>query len=287
MADRTTAVRNSTGRLKRVLLGKPTYHRNIPVSDVARDLDDAGVERDLETKVKQHKELQDVFRQLSIDISWVTLEPEKLPWQMFTRDFGVNTPQGVLIGRFRYQERKGEEIAARRSLEDLGETLLPKQITRGAAEGGDLFWLDQETLVIGNGNRSTYAGYEQAKEILTPYGQRVFVIEFLSKWNHLDNNFGPVADKLALVNEDALPEYFLGMLDGLGWELIRLPGEYGRTCEINLLALGDDRVLSFRGNRLNERLRAMGLQVYDPEYSVFVEHGGGIHCSTFELEREP
>ena len=287
MADRTTAVRNSTGRLKRVLLGKPTYHRNIPVSDVARDLDDAGVERDLETKVKQHKELEDVFRQLSIDISWVTLEPEKLPWQMFTRDFGVNTPQGVLVGRFRYQERKGEEIAAKRSLEDLGETLLPKQITRGAAEGGDLFWLDQETLVIGNGNRSTYAGYEQAKEILTPYGQRVFVIEFLSKWNHLDNNFGPVADKLALVNEDALPEYFLGMLDGLGWELIRLPGEYGRTCEINLLALGDDRVLSFRGNRLNERLRAMGLQVYDPEYSVFVEHGGGIHCSTFELEREP
>jgi N-dimethylarginine dimethylaminohydrolase len=287
MADRTTAVRNSTGRLKRVLLGKPTYHRNIPVSDVARDLDDAGVERDHETKVKQHKELEDVFRQLSIDISWVALEPEKMPWQMFTRDFGVNTPQGVLIGRFRYQERKGEEIAARRSLEDFGETLLPKQITRGAAEGGDLFWLDQETLVIGNGNRSTYAGYEQAKEILTPYGQLVFVIEFLSKWNHLDNNFGPVADKLALVNEDALPGYFLGMLDGLGWELIRLPGEYGRTCEINLLALGDDRVLSFRGNRLNERLRAMGLQVYDPEYSVFVEHGGGIHCSTFELEREP
>jgi len=287
MADRTTAVHNSTGRLKRVLLGKPTYHRNIPVSDVARDLDDAGVERDRETKVKQHKELEDVFRQLSIDISWVSLEPEKMPWQMFTRDFGVNTPQGVLVGRFRYQERKGEEIAAKKSLEDLGETLLPSQITRGAAEGGDLFWLDKETLVIGNGNRSTYAGYEQAKEILTPYGQRVYVIEFLSKWNHLDNNFGPVADKLALVNEDALPGYFLGMLDGLGWELIRLPGEYGRTCEINLLAMGDDRVLSFRGNRLNDRLRAMGLHVYDPEYSVFVEHGGGIHCSTFELEREP
>jgi N-dimethylarginine dimethylaminohydrolase len=34
-------------------------------------------------------------------------------------------------------------------------------------------------------------------------------------------------------------------------------------------------------------LRAMGLEVFDPEYSCFVEHGGGIHCSTFELEREP
>lgn len=287
MTGRKTAVFNSTGRLKRVLLGKPTYHRNIPVSDVARDVDDAGIQRDQATKVRQHQQLEDVFRQLNIDISWVTLEPEKLPWQMFTRDFGTNTPEGVLVGRFRYQERKGEEIAAKRSLQELGETLLPQQVTRGAVEGGDCFWLDQQTLVIGNGNRSTHAGFEQAREILTPHGLRIFVIEFLSKWNHLDNNFGPVADKLALANEDALPGYFFGMLDGLGWKTIRLPGEYARTCEINLLAMGDDRVLSFRGNRLNERLKAIGLQVYDPEYSVFVEHGGGIHCSTFELEREP
>jgi N-dimethylarginine dimethylaminohydrolase len=76
------------------------------------------------------------------------------------------------------------------------------------------------------------------------------------------------------------------MLDGLGWELIKVPGEYGRTCEINVLALGDDRVLSFRGNRLNEAMKAHGLKVFDPEYSIFVAHGGGVHCSTFELERE-
>lgn len=154
-------------------------------------------------------------------------------------------------------------------------------------EGGDCFWLDENTLVIGNGNRSTYSGFENAREILTEYDKNVYVIEFLSKWNHLDNNFAPLADKLALVNEDALPGYFFGILDALGWELVRVPGEYARTSEINVLALGDDRVLSFQGNRLNERLKAMGLVVFDPEYSCFVEHGGGIHCSTFELEREP
>jgi N-dimethylarginine dimethylaminohydrolase len=276
MAFKTTAVFNSTGTLKRVLLGKPTYHRNIPVSDVARDLDDAGIKRDAETKLRQHGEMEDVFRELGIEVSWVQLEPEKLPWQMYTRDFGVNTP-----------ERKGEEIGAQRTLVQRGETVLPKQITKGAMEGGDCFWLDKDTLLIGNGNRSTYAGYENSREILSELGHRVFVIEFLSKWNHLDNNFGPLAGKLALANEDALPGYFFGILDALGWEVIRVPGEYARTCEINVLALGQDRVLSFRGNRLNERLKASGLKVYDPEYSVFVEHGGGIHCSTFELEREP
>jgi N-dimethylarginine dimethylaminohydrolase len=286
MAAKRTEIFNSTGTLKRVLLGKPTYHANIPVSDVARDVDDAGVHWDREEKSKQHKELESVFQQLGIEISWVELEPEKMPWQMFTRDFGVNSPDGVLIGRFRYLERKGEEIGAKRTLEKLGEKLLPRAIKRGAMEGGDCFWLDEETLLIGNGNRSTYSGFENAREIMAEYGRRVFVIEFLSKWNHLDNNFAPLTDKLALVNEDALPGYLFGILDALGWELIRLPGEYARTSEINLLALGEDRVLSFKGNRLNQRLRALGLEVFDPEYSIFVEHGGGVHCSTFELERD-
>jgi N-dimethylarginine dimethylaminohydrolase len=205
---------------------------------------------------------------------------------MFTRDFGTNTPMGVMIGRFRYLERKGEEIGAKRSLEAMSEILLPKQITRGAVEGGDCYWLDEDTLVIGNGNRSTYAGFENAKELMADYGKHVFVIEFLSKWNHLDMIFQPVADKLAVICEDAVPDYFLGILDVLGWELIKVRGEYARRCEINMLALGNDRVLSFRGNRLNEMLKAHGLTVYDPEYSYFADAGGGPHCSTFELDRE-
>jgi N-dimethylarginine dimethylaminohydrolase len=192
-----------------------------------------------------------------------------------------------LVGRFRYRERKGEEVMAKKTLEQLGETTLPRQITRGCMEGGDCFWLDENTLVIGNGNRSSYAGFENAREILAEQGKRVFVIEFLSKWNHLDIIFQPVADKLAVICEDAVPDYFFGFLDALGWELIRVPGEYAFTTEINMLALGDDRVLSFRGNRINDMLKAHGLTVFDPEFRAFTSGGGGPHCYSFELEREP
>jgi N-dimethylarginine dimethylaminohydrolase len=285
MAKKSTAVYSSVGKLKRVLLAKPTYHEILPISDVARDLHDAGVKQLQKEKEQQHAELEDALRQSGAEISWVELEPEKRPWQMFTRDFGANTPDGILVGRFRYVERKGEEIVAKRSLEELGETILPKEITRGAVEGGDCFWMDEETLVIGNGNRSTYSGFEHAKEILADYGRRVFVVEFLSKWNHLDIIFQPVADKLAMVCEDAVPDYFIGFLDAMGWERIMLPGEYAMKCEINVLALGDGKVLSWKGNRVNEMLKARGLEVYDPEYSHFCAQGGGPHCSTFELER--
>ena len=281
-----TAVYNSTGKLRRVFLGKPIYDEVLPLNDHARDVLDAGGEADKELELREHEEFTDVFRQLDIEVSWVKLTP-KLPWQAYTRDFGINTPDGILLGRFRYLERKGEEVWAKESLHELGETILPKQVTRGCVEGGDCYWLNENTLVIGNGNRSTYTGFEDAREILAEYGRRVFVVEFLSKWNHLDIIFQPVADKLAVICEEAVPDYFTGFLDALGWDLIRVSGDYAYKGEINMLALGDDRVLSFRGNRINEMLRAHGLEVYDPAYSQPLVRAGGPHCSSFELEREP
>jgi len=285
MEVKNTVCFNSTGKLKRVLLCKPKYYKLLPISDVARDLADKGVEQSRDEALKVHKELENVFTDLGVDISWV--EPtEGFGWQVSTRDTGVNTPKGMLIGRFRYVERKGEEICVRKTYEKLGEKVVG-QITRGCVEGGDCFLINENTLIIGNGNRSTYSGFENAKEILSPYGIRVFVVEFLSKWNHLDMIFSPVAEKLALVCEDAVPDYLIGFLDALGWEIIRLPGEYAFRGEINMLSLGDGKVLSFRGNRINKMLKARGLEVYDPEFSFFVAAGIGPHCATLELEREP
>jgi len=84
-----------------------------------------------------------------------------------------------------------------------------------------------------------------------------------------------------------VPDYFMGFLDALGWELIKVDGDYARKTEVNMLALGDDRVLSFRGNRINEMLKSHGLQVFDPEFSFFTSFGSGPHCDSHELEREP
>lgn len=146
--SKKTVVYNATGKLKRVLLGKPDHFQYMPLSDPSRDLTDAGKKPVLDAMIQQHKEFEDVFRQLGVEISWVKLDPTLL-WQSATRDFGVNTPAGALIGRFRYRERKGEEVRGKETLEELGETILSKQIMRGCMEGGDCYWLNNEILVIG------------------------------------------------------------------------------------------------------------------------------------------
>jgi hypothetical protein len=86
------------------------------------------------------------------------------------------SPDGALIGRFRYLERKGEEVGAQRSLIELGETVLPKQITKarwraaiasgltrtpfssGTAIGPTMLriWLDSSCFRLGEGLTSSF-----------------------------------------------------------------------------------------------------------------------------------
>ncbi|MDH3694476.1 MAG: hypothetical protein OER96_07910 [Gammaproteobacteria bacterium] len=38
---------------------------------------------------------------------------------------------------------------------------------------------------------------------------------------------------------------------------------------------------------LNERLRAEGFEVFDPDMSMFTLGGGGVHCLCQSLRRKP
>jgi N-dimethylarginine dimethylaminohydrolase len=56
----------------------------------------------------------------------------------------------------------------------------------------------------------------------------------------------------------------------------------------NLLALGGDRVISpAHSVRLNEALRAEGIEVLDPALDEFARGGGSVHCMTMPLLRDP
>ena len=56
---------------------------------------------------------------------------------------------------------------------------------------------------------------------------------------------------------------------------------------VNAISLGDDRALSARYSKsLNEQLRARGIEVFDPDLSMFTLGGGGAHCLAQALRRE-
>jgi len=179
-------------------------------------------------------------------IDWETPHPDHA-WQVYTRDFGINTPAGVLIGKYRYEPRWGDEEFAIEALEKLGATIVGR-VARGAVEGGDRWLLDESTLVIGAGNRSTLEGIENAAEVLRPHGIDVVPVAFLAQWNHLDMIFAVVAEKLALYSPDGVPETYVRFLKGRGWRLLSVPLDQVMHTGCNVFAVGEGRVLSFAEN---------------------------------------
>jgi N-dimethylarginine dimethylaminohydrolase len=276
---------NSHGPLKKVLLCPPDYYEELTISEIAHRSVDAGDKVDLALAKTMHTELVDALVSAGVGVFWEEAQPEH-HWQVFTRDFGVNTPVGPLIGKFKYEARWGDEEYALEAFERMGATTCGR-VLRGAVEGGDSWMIDESTLVIGSGNRSTIRGIENAAEIMQPFGIDVMPIEFLAKWNHLDMIFSVVAEKSCLYCCEGLPNEFVTYLERLGWSMIPVPLEEVMKTGCNVLALGNDRVLSFAENRIvNKMLEAQGFVIYAPHLREFTKMGGGPHCLTFEIQRE-
>jgi N-dimethylarginine dimethylaminohydrolase len=282
-----TALRmwNSHGVLRKLLLCAPDYFEELPISEIAHRSMDSGDKVDRALAAEMHGELADALRSADVELLWET-PGEGHRWQVYTRDFGINTPAGALIGKFKYEQRWGDEEFAIDALTQADVDIVGR-VEVGAVEGGDCWLLDEATLVIGSGNRSTMRGIEQAAEIMKPLGVEVVPVEFLAKWNHLDMIFSVAAEKVCLFCEEGLPADFAKYLREAGWKMLPVPLDAVLQTGCNVLALGRDRVLSFAENPVvNEMLKAEGFSVYAPHLREFTKMGGGPHCLTFELQRD-
>ena len=104
---------------------------------------------------------------------------------------------------------------------------------------------------------------------------------------HMDGLIVPLADKLAVACVDAMEPWLVETVRGWGIELVDVGYAEARNLGVNLVALGNDKVLSMAGaNDLNDRMRAMGFEVFDPDMSMFTLGGGGVHCLCQALKRD-
>lgn len=281
------AIYNNTGLLRKVLLCPPTHYEIVPVSDFSRNALERGDKVDHKKAQAQHDELAAALRDAGVEVYYIEEPNPTRHWAVYARDFAVNSPEGNVICRFKYAERKGEEIPGEKQLKKLGYKIIGR-IERGCWEGGDNRYIDEKHLATGQGERSTWPGIYNAQEIFERQGIKVHGIPIPTKWTHLDGVFAPVARGLALIIKGEVHQWFIGFLEGRDYELVDIPvDKVEGTLALNLLCLGNDRVLSFKTNTyVNEVMRSLGLRVYDPDLTEFVDRGGGPHCLTFELERD-
>jgi N-dimethylarginine dimethylaminohydrolase len=96
-----------------------------------------------------------------------------------------------------------------------------------------------------------------------------------------------LGEKLAAVCVEQASNGFVAWLKEKGVEIVPVTLAAALKLGVNGVCLGGDRVLSTAESKdLNERLRALGLTVYDPALSSFTLGGGGAHCLMQAIRRE-
>jgi N-dimethylarginine dimethylaminohydrolase len=105
---------------------------------------------------------------------------------------------------------------------------------------------------------------------------------------HIDLMVCMLAPKLAAVCLDTTDPEIVSWLRSKQIEIVPVSFTDTMALGCNVVALGNDRVLSVASSKdLNAKLRALGFTVYDPDMSQFLLAGGGVHCMSQQLRRDP
>ncbi len=275
------------GLLHDVLLGPPDNFRWLPTSAISKATLASGAEFDPETARAQHRELVAAYE--AADVAVHILEPDPhLPYQVFARDSSVMTPNGAVVTQPAQAWRRGEYAPVIRFCQ-AKEIPVRGMITAGALEGGDVTIVEPGCLLIGNGEERTQApAAEQLAGWMSEEGWEVRIEPIPGQFVHIDVLVSILAPKLAAVCVEAASGGLVAWLTGKGFEILEVSVDDALRLGVNAMSLGGDRVISTRhSDRLNEAIRARGLEVLDPDLSAFTAGGGGAHCLAQALRREP
>jgi N-dimethylarginine dimethylaminohydrolase len=206
---------------------------------------------------------------------------------VYAHDASFPTDRGMILLHMGKPARRDEARHHERFFESLSIPILGRIEPPGLVEGGDLLWLDEETLLVGEGYRTNAEGVEQVRKLLAPLG-----VEVLS--SALPHGPGPDAclhlmslvsvldEEVALVDLPWLSVPTLRELERRGLQLVPMEPSERDSLACNVLALGRKKLLALEANeKTNARLSREGFDVRTfPGSEVSANGSGGPTCLT-------
>lgn len=274
------------GLLRDVLIGPPQHYRWQSGNAMSRRSMRLGVEFDADLARQQYDEMVAAYRDAGVRCHF--LEPDvNLPYQVYARDSSVMTPWGPIVTQLQSPWRRGEWSSVVQLYMKLGVPIYDV-VTAGSFEGGDYMIAEPGTVLCGcSGDRTTHSGLAQVRAWVEAEGWEFVVYEFDPYFLHLDVMMAILDDRIAAVCVDAVEAHLIDWLNARRFEIVEVPYRSLVNLEINVVALGGGRVLVPKSSRLlAERCRAHGLEIIDPDISMFTSGGGGVHCMCQALSRD-
>ncbi len=247
---------------------------------------------DLGAARREHDALVEILEQSGAEVLAHDVTLPGLADSIYVQDPVLITDAGTVVLKMGKAPRRGEEAALAARLEALGVPALFELDGDATAEGGDLMWLDRETLIAGRGFRTNAAGVEQLRAGLAPLGVTVDAYDMPYHTGpeaclHLTTPISLVAEDLAVIYPPLVPVALWQLLQARGVRFVEVPAEEYATLGPNVLALAPRRCLMVEGNPFTRRrLEAAGCEVLTYRgREISLKSEGGPTCLTRPILR--
>lgn len=246
----------------------------------------------LETAQAEHDALVDVLRQAGVEVIYHEAPQPERADSIFVHDPAIITDQGAIILRMGKTLRRGEETAMAAVFEDLGVPVLYTLHGQALAEGGDLLWLDHDTLAVGQGFRTNAEGICQLRAALEPHGVEIVPVQLPYYQGpeaclHLMSFISLIDHRLAVVYPPFMPVPFWQYLNARGFDFVEVPDKEFATMGPNVLAIAPGVCLMLAGNPITQgRLAQAGCEVLTYKGNeISLKAEGGATCLTRPILR--
>ncbi|MBT4269812.1 MAG: amidinotransferase [Candidatus Marinimicrobia bacterium] len=274
--------------IKRVLMKHPkdAYQNQNKVNEQSPQLHYFGIP-DFEKTNSDYDNFLGLLESFDIEIHFLPNDDSTSLDSVYTHDPCVISNGGVILCTMGKNARVPESQAVESYFKSIGVPILGRIESPGTLEGGDVVWIDERTVAVGEGYRSNADGIRQFKTLLGNHVDDVISVP-LPHWTgpadclHLMSNVSPIDHDLYLVYSRLLPVPFRQYLLHRKIKLIEVPDEEYNTMGCNVLAIAPRKAIMIKGNPITQqRLEAEGVDIlsYDGT-EISIKGAGGPTCLT-------
>ncbi|MCI0416321.1 arginine deiminase family protein [bacterium] len=242
---------------------------------------------DLQIAIREHEYLANVLRSAGAEVLLLPKDERTGLDSLYTHDPCIVTEHGAIVFQTGKVSRRGEGSALEDAFCKWDIPILGRIEGEATAEGGDLVWLDQHTLIAGRGFRTNSAGIEALRKLLKPLGAEVLDFD-LPYWNgpgevlHLMSFLSLIDSDLAVVYRRLMPAVLFEFLESRKIQMIDVPEKEYDSLGCNILTIAPRRVLMIRDNAITStRLKEAGCEVLEFDgQEIGYKGSGGPTCLT-------
>lgn len=247
---------------------------------------------DLARSEEEYDRFVDLLRGFGMEIHFLPENHGAGLDSIYTRDASIVCRKGMILCNMGKAARREEPAAQKAAFRSMGIPIHGAVAGEGRVEGGDVAWIDEETIAIARGYRTNDEGIRQVEELLGDCIREMIIVP-LPHWRgpddvfHLMSILSPIDRDLALVYSPLMPVPFRETLLSRGIALVEVPDSEFETMGCNVLAVAPRKCVMLAGNpRTRARLEEAGAEVFEFRGDEICAKGaGGPTCLTRPILR--